>query len=154
MSERWQSLFEFRDAALSSDIEKMKKILENGGSFISNENPDNLPLERFAKVYALQKNAGDGNLGEVKRLVREDPTLVHQPWTVQRWLPLSQAIWSGRESVVRFLLANGADPSAIVGDPEDCSSILELAKSKGNKNIEKMIKDQKRTYKNKNKMVR
>ena len=31
------------------------------------------------------------------------------------------------------ILANSADPSAIVGDPEDYSSILELAKSNGNK---------------------
>ena len=87
----------------------MQEVVEADNSFITDENPYGLPLERLAKVYALQKNASDGNLDEVKKLVREDQSLVHETWSAGRRLPLGQAVWFEREDVVSFLLVNGAD---------------------------------------------
>jgi ankyrin repeat protein len=57
--------------------------------------------------------------------VKLERTLIHQPWTAQRWLPLSQAIWGGQSEIAQFLIDQGADVAATV---DDGSSLLELAR--------------------------
>ncbi|MGD0461622.1 MAG: ankyrin repeat domain-containing protein [Tepidisphaeraceae bacterium] len=105
---KWDNLFAFRAAAMLDNVPGMRAVLNRDATFLADENPNNLPLEFLAKIYQIQTYARDGPIERVKDLVREDPRLIRHPWTIQGWLPLSQAVWGNQAEIVRFLLDNGA----------------------------------------------
>lgn len=59
-------------------------------------------------IYQIQTYAREGPIEKVMDLVGEDSRLIRHPWTIQGWLPLSQAVWGNQSEIVRFLLDNGA----------------------------------------------
>jgi hypothetical protein len=106
---QWDTLFAFRDAAMADNVERMRDILANDSSFIADENPDQLPLEELARLYQMQTFCREGPLERVRVLVDAEPHLVRQPWTRQRWRPLTQAIAGNQEAIFDWLLEHGAD---------------------------------------------
>jgi hypothetical protein len=106
---QWNTLFAFRDAAMADDVERMRKILASDSTFITDENPDRLPLEELARLYRIQTFCREGPLEEVRALVDLDPRLVRQPWTRQCWRPLTQAIAGNQEVIFDWLLEHDAD---------------------------------------------
>lgn len=105
---KWDNLFAFRAAAMLDDFSGMRAVLECDATFLADENPNNLPLEFLAKIYQIQTYAREGPIEKVMDLVGEDSRLIRHPWTIQGWLPLSQAVWGNQSEIVRFLLDNGA----------------------------------------------
>ena len=106
---QWDNLFAFRDAAMANDVEHMRRILAGDSSFIADENPDDLPLEELARLYQMQTACRQGPLEKVRTLAEADPRLVRQPWTRQRWTPLTQAICGDQHAIFDLLLQRGAD---------------------------------------------
>ena len=106
---QWDNLFAFRDAAMANDVEGMRRVLAGDSSFIADENPDDLPLEELARLYQMQTACREGPLEKVRTLADADPRLVRQPWTRQRWTPLTQAICGDQHAIFDLLLQHGAD---------------------------------------------
>ncbi len=89
------------------------------------------------RMPAIHGAALEGRVDDVKRLLSEDPELLHARDDAD-WTPLHRAVAWGRVEVVRVLLSRGADPNAqersgwtplhvaIRRDGENCKIITEL----------------------------
>jgi hypothetical protein len=122
---QWDNLFAFRDAAMRDDLDGMREVLARDSAFMTTENPDDLQLPYLAKTYQIQTYAREGPIEKVRQLAEQDRRLVRQPWTSQGWLPLSQAVWSDQQEIVKLLLGYGAsgDDRIIEGG----GSVLQMA---------------------------
>ena len=125
--ERWPGLSAFRKACLRSDVASMKDIADRGHEWYVNENPTSGPTARLADVFKAQHFASEGDLPCLTDLIDANPGLVNEPWTAQRWRPLSQAVQAGHSHIVEYLLARGADPFAMIGNVEEEISIVDFA---------------------------
>ena len=122
---QWDNLFAFREAALRDDVPGMRKVLERDSAFLADENPSEFPLQYLAKLYQIQTCSREGPIEKVRQLVQEDPRLIRESWTMQGWLPLSQAVWGNQLEIARFLLANGASGDDRIA--EDGGTVLQMA---------------------------
>jgi hypothetical protein len=122
---QWDKLFAFRDAAMRGDLAAMREVLAGDSSFLADENPNDLPLHYLAKTYQVQTAAREGPLERVRQLISDDPRLVRQAWTVQGWLPLSQAVWGDQLATVRLLLSCGASGDDRIA--EGGGTVLQMA---------------------------
>ncbi len=127
--ERWPGLSAFRKACLRSDVATMTDIADRGYEWYENENPSGRSAADLADVFKVQHFASEGDLACLTDLIETNPGLVNEPWTAQRWRPLSQAVQAGHRHIVEYLLAEGADASAMIGDVEDERSIVDFAHS-------------------------
>lgn len=126
--ERWPGLSAFRKACLRCDVATMQDIVDWGYEWYEkNENPSDLALETLANVFRAQHFASEGNLASLTDLIEANLWLINEPWTAQRWRPLSQAVQAGHSHIVEYLLSSGADPLAMIGDVEEESSIVDFA---------------------------
>ena len=141
---RWPELAAFRKACFRDDFAKMGEIAASGHDWYENENPTGLPFEKLADIFRAQTFASEGDLPALRELIESESWLVNEPWTAQKWRPLSQAIQGNHEQVVGYLLSKGADPLAVIGGPgEEETSIKVFANSEycDSESIRKMIRE-------------
>ena len=125
--ERWPGLSAFRKACLRSDVATMKDLAARGHEWYENENPSARSAAKLSDIFKVQHFASEGDLPCLTEMIEANPGLVNEPWTAQRWRPLSQAVQAGHSHVVEYLLAKGADPFAMIGDVEEEISIVDFA---------------------------
>jgi hypothetical protein len=137
---KWPDLTKFRDACIGEDFDEMQRIANLNHHWYVNENPDNLPMENLARIFQAQWYAGQNNLALLKRIVERYPWTVNHPWTAQGWLPLSQAVsLHGNREMIDFLLDCGADPTLLVGDPDERGTIPDMARWGKNDELAKWL---------------
>ena len=127
--ERWPRLGEFRKACLGNDFEKMQEIADCTYEWYTVENPNNIQFQRLADIFRAQHYASEGDFASLTEYVDAEPWVLNEPWTSQRWTPLSQAIQANYIEVVRYLLSKGANPLAVIEDPTEEGTVEELANS-------------------------
>ncbi len=127
--ERWPRLGEFRKACLGNDFENMQEIADCAYEWYTVENPNNIQFERLADIFRAQHYASDGDLASLSAHIAAEPWVLDEPWTSQRWTPLSQAITADHVEVVSYLLSKGANPLAVIGDPTEEATVEGLANS-------------------------
>ena len=127
--ERWPGLSSFRQACLRGDVATMDEIAHRGYEWYENENPSARTPAKLADVFKAQHFASEGDLPSLTDLIEANPGLVDEPWTAQRWRPLSQAVQAGHSDIVEYLLTKGADPLAMIGDVADERSIVDFVHS-------------------------
>ena len=125
----------FRKACLDNDHATMEDIANAARDWYDNENPDDLPMERLAFVFQAQHYASENDLASLQALATEQSWVINHPWTAQRWLPVSQACAHGDQSMFEFLLDAGADPWAVVGSPDDTTSVIDMARYSGHNEL-------------------
>ncbi len=124
--ERWPRLGEFRKACLGNDFEKMQEIADCAHEWYTVENPNNIQFEKLADIFRAQHYASEGDLASLTEHVDAEHWVLNEPWTSQRWTPLSQAIQANYIEVVRYLLSIGANPLAVIGDPTEEGTVEDL----------------------------
>ncbi len=107
----------------------MKDLADRGYEWYENENPTARSPAELADVFKAQHFASEGDLARLTDLIEANPGLANEPWTAQRWRPLSQAVQAGHGHIVEYLLSKGADPLAMIGDVGEERSIADLAHS-------------------------
>ena len=128
---KWPDLGRFRRACLAERLDEMEAIAGSGVGWYDNENPGQLPMAKLAKVFQAQHLASENSLAELKEVVDEQPWVVNQPWTSQRWLPITQACAHGDREMFKYLLSKGADPKLLVGGPGEEGNVVDMARYGG-----------------------
>ena len=125
---QWPGLTRFREACLEDRYDEMLRIAESSHHWYQNENPEGMAMERLAKVFQAQHYSAENNLQQLEKVIEAHPWTVNHPWTAQGWLPITQAASShGDRKLIEFLLDHGADPTLLVGDPDERSNVSQMA---------------------------
>ena len=129
---RWPELGAFRKACLSNRFDEMAVIASRSHEWYANENPGNCAMPRLALTFQAQYHANANNLQALQELVSREPWVLNEPWTAQGWLPITQAVSThGDRRIVEYMIEAGADPTLTVGDPDERSTVPEMARAGG-----------------------
>jgi hypothetical protein len=139
--EKWPELTLFREACLKEEYAFMHEIASKRHHWYSNENPTDLPMPQLAKIYQAQHYAAKNELDNLRALIVHEPWVINQPWTAQRWLPITQAAFYGNSEVIQLLLDQGADAALTVGDPGEECSVSEMARYGGHEDLAKWLEE-------------
>lgn len=133
---QWPDLTAFRNACLNEHINEMQRISDLAHHWYENENPKGIEMSELAKVFQAQHYAAENNLQALKTVIKDHPWTINYPWTAQRWLPITQAAYAhGDRTMINFLLDSGADPTLLVGPPDDLCNLCDMARHGGHKNL-------------------
>lgn len=135
-----ENIWKFRTACMAGDIDLMHQLCKEDPSYIAFENPDQLDLSILAKYWQIQFMSGKGNLGGVRQLLEDDPSLVNCQWTRERNTPLLQATQIGAIEVFKYLIDKGADISlTAMAEGQEGYSVLHAAAWWGNLEAAKIL---------------
>ena len=86
------------------------------------------------------------------RIQKIYPWIINKPWTAQGWLLITQAASThGKRLIVEYLLDKCADPTLSVGDSDDRTTVVEMARSGNNhelaESLEQIVNDRGVEYK-------
>ena len=140
---QWPELSSFRKACLANRFDEMAEIASRSREWYANENPDNCAMPRLALIFQAQYHASVNNLQALRELVSREPWVLNQPWTAQGWLPITQAVSThGDRRLVEYLIEAGADPSLMVGDPDERCTVPDMARYGGHENLAAWLEEQ------------
>ena len=129
---QWPDLTKFRDACLDDLYGEMLRIAELAHHWYQNENPESISMEKLARIFQAQHYSSENNLQQLEKVISADPWTINHPWTAQGWLPITQAVSShGDRKLIEFLLDHGADPTLLVGGPNERTSVPGMARYGG-----------------------
>jgi len=133
---RFPELSRFRKACLDNRFEEMAEIASRSHGWYANENPEGHSMARLATIFQAQYHANVNDRQALEDLVAREPWVLNQPWTAQGWLPISQAVSThGDRRLVEYMIEAGADPTLLVGDPDDRATMPDMARYGGHEDL-------------------
>ena len=134
---RWPELGDFRRACLNDDFSRLKQIADKGHDWYPSENPEGKTLAHLAQTFQWQYHASLANYDALEALAANTEWGATEPWTLQGWLPITQATASPGDGfdALRLLLRLGADARQLAGDPDDRANAVDMARYAGNEGL-------------------
>ena len=140
---RWPELSAFRKACLANRFDEMEDIASRTHEWYENENPEDRSMPQLALIFQAQYHANANNPQALRELVSREPWVLNQPWTAQGWLPITQAVSThGDRRLVEYMIEAGADPSRMVGDPDERCTVPDMARSGGHDELAVWLDEQ------------
>ena len=140
---RWPELSAFRKACLANRFDEMEDIASRTHGWYENENPEDRSMPQLALIFQAQYHANTNNPQALRELVSREPWVLNQPWTAQGWLPITQAVSThGDRRLVEYMIEAGADPSRMVGDPDERCTVPDMARSGGHDELAVWLDEQ------------
>ena len=140
---RWPELSAFRKACLANRFDEMEDIASRTHEWYANENPEDRSMPQLALIFQAQYRANTNNPQALRELVSREPWVLNQPWTAQGWLPITQAVSThGDRRLVEYMIEAGADPSRMVGDPDERCTVPDMARSGGHDELAVWLDEQ------------
>ena len=140
---RWPELSAFRKACLANRFDEMEDIASRTHGWYENENPEDRSMPQLALIFQAQYHANTNNPQALRELVSREPWVLNQPWTAQGWLPITQAVSThGDRRLVEYMIEAGADPSRMVGDPDERCTVPDMARSGGHDELAVWLNEQ------------